>query len=220
MTEPSDGSKRARAADGGGTEPPFGAPFVVETDCTRCPELVACRTEISWGNGPRDASVVVVGEAPGAGDPTADRWRGGNHTGAAYTTRHSGRRVRRLMNAVGHPDAYYTNAVKCFPCDGAGSNREPTAAERANCRSHLETELDEIDPEVVVSTGKHATATMLAFDGRELDGFLDSVLEPVALGAFDVTLLPLLHPSYQDVWLSRLGYTDAEYREAIRTRLP
>jgi uracil-DNA glycosylase family 4 len=110
--------------------------------------------------------------------------------------------------------------VKCFPCDGAGSNREPTATERENCRAHLETEVAVVDPEVVVSTGKHATATMLAFDGRELDGFLDAVLEPVALDAFDVTLLPLLHPSYQDVWLSRLGYTDAEYREAIRARLP
>jgi uracil-DNA glycosylase family 4 len=220
MTERYTENSQGRSGDGDEAASPFGERFVVEADCTRCPELVACRSEISWGNGPRDASVMVVGEAPGAGDPSADRWRGGNHTGAAYTTRHSGRRVRRLVAAVGHPDAYYTNAVKCFPCDGAGSNREPTATERENCRAHLETEVAVVDPEVVVSTGKHATATMLAFDGRELDGFLDAVLEPVALDAFDVTLLPLLHPSYQDVWLSRLGYTDAEYREAIRARLP
>lgn len=194
--------------------------FVVREDCSRCPDLVACRNRISWGNGPRDASVVVVGEAPGAGNPDADEWRGGNYTGMAYTTRHSGGRVRRLLADAGHPDAYYTNAVKCFPCDGEGSNREPTDEERANCRTHLETELDAIEPDVVVSTGKHATTTMLAFDGRTLDGFVDSILEPVELGAFDATLLPLLHPSYQDVWLSRLGYTDEEYREAIRARLP
>ncbi|RYJ14974.1 uracil-DNA glycosylase [Halogeometricum borinquense] len=206
--------------DGDSHFPETDSAFVLDADCTRCPELVACRTRISWGNGSSDASVMVVGEAPGAGDPDAEQWQGGNHTGMAYTTRHSGRRIRKLIAAAGHADAYYTNAVKCVPCDGDGSNREPTATERANCRTHLDTELDAIEPEVVVSTGKHATATMLAFDGRELDGFLDTVLDSVELDAFDVMLLPLLHPSYQDVWLSRLGYTESEYREAIRERLP
>jgi uracil-DNA glycosylase family 4 len=204
-------------------DPPFpsdDARLVLEPGCQRCPKLVACRDRISWGTGPLDADVVVVGEAPGAGDPDADRWRGGNLTGRAYTTRHSGRRVRRLLAAVGHPDAYVTNAVKCFPCDGDGGNREPTRSELRACRDHLETELDRIDPAVVVATGKHATTTMLAFDGRSLDGFLDVVLDPIELDAFDVTLLPVLHPSYQAVWLSRLGYTEDAYHDAVRERLP
>ncbi|MEF8853097.1 MAG: hypothetical protein V5A28_11890 [Haloarculaceae archaeon] len=38
-------------------------------DCRRCPALVESRTRIAWGNGPRDADLVVVGEAPAAGDP-------------------------------------------------------------------------------------------------------------------------------------------------------
>lgn len=194
---------------------------VLEPNCERCPELVACRTSIAWGNGPRDADVMVVGEAPGAGDPGAERWRGGNHTGFAYTSRHSGRRIRRLFDAVGYLDrAYFTNAVKCFPCDGKGSNREPTARERANCRDHLRTELDGVDPAVVVATGKHATASLLAIEGRELDGFLDRVLEPTPLPSVGTTLLPILHPSYQDVWLDRLGYEPAEYRAAIADHLP
>ncbi|RDI71640.1 uracil-DNA glycosylase [Halopelagius longus] len=195
--------------------------FVVESDCRRCPALAECRNRISWGNGSRDADVFVVGEAPGAGEPDADLWRGGNHTGLAYTTRHSGRRVRRLLADAGHPDAYYTNAVKCFPrAEDGETNREPTAEERANCRAYLETELERVEPEVVIATGKHATKTMLAFDGASLDGFVDSVLEPVELDAVGVTLLPILHPSYQDVWISRLGYSPAEYEAAIRERLP
>lgn len=197
--------------------------YVVESGCERCPALEECRERISWGNGSRDADVFVVGEAPGAGEPSADRWRGGNYTGLAYTTRHSGRRIRKLLAAVGHPDAYYTNAVKCFPRDenqNGETNREPTAEERANCRVHLETELERVEPEVVVATGKHATKTMLAFDGKSLDGFVDSVLEPVELEAFGVTLLSVLHPSYQDVWVSRLGYSPEEYEAAIRERLP
>ncbi|AUV83504.1 uracil-DNA glycosylase [Salinigranum rubrum] len=186
---------------------------VLDPDCRRCPALVDSRTEISWGTGPTDADVVVVGEAPGAGDPSADRWQGGNHTGMAYTTRHSGRRIRGLFARLGY-DPYYTNAVKCFPEEG-GTNREPTAEERSNCRSHLERELQQVDPSVVVTTGKHATTTVLALDGRVVESFLDRVLDPVRLSAYDVSVLPLLHPSYQEVWLSRLGYDLDEYEAAI-----
>ena len=81
-------------------------------DCRRCPELVACRTRISWGVGPLDASLVVVGEAPGAGDPDREAWQGGNHSGMAYTAAKSGRKVRSLVREAGYEgEAYYTNAV-------------------------------------------------------------------------------------------------------------
>ncbi len=198
---------------------------VLSPNCARCPALVESRTCISWGNGPTDedgnpdpaaAAVLVIGEAPGAGDPDAETWKGGNHTGLAYTSRHSGRRIRRLMDDLGYGDrAYYTNAVKCFPSDGSGSNREPTATERERCRAHLETELGQVEPAVVVATGKHATASMLAFEGESMDGFLDLVLEPISLSSVGTILLPLLHPSYQEVWLSRLGYEVEEYRRAV-----
>lgn len=180
---------------------------VLEPDCRRCPALVECRERVSWGTGPLDATVMVVGEAPGAGNPDAERWRGGNWTGKAYTTRHSGRRVRDLVADAGYAgDAYFTNAVKCFPEAEDGSNREPTAGERANCRDHLDREIERVDPAVVLATGRHATRTMLAFDGDALDGFVDGVLDPVECEALGVAVLPLLHPSYQDVWTARLGY--------------
>jgi uracil-DNA glycosylase family 4 len=190
----------------------------LEAGCRKCPDLVACRTEISWGVGPRDAALVVVGEAPAAGDPDAAEWQGGNHTGMAYTSRASGRKVRDLVADLGFEgDAYYTNAVKCFPCEGAGS-REPTPEERANCRPFLERELEQVAPDCVLATGKHATTTLLEADGRTLDGFLDAVLTPIET-SFG-TVLPLLHPSYQEVWLSRLGHTRESYVGAIRAALP
>jgi uracil-DNA glycosylase len=71
-----------------------------------------------------------------------------------------------------------------------------------------------------VATGKHATASLLAFDGRAVDGFLESVLEPVRIEALGVDVLPILHPSYQEVWLARLGYDEPAYRAAIADRLP
>ena len=210
------------SADAASPEPDYPDPesaLVLEPGCARCPALEDCRTRISWGNGPPDADVLVVGEAPGAGDPEADRWRGGNWTGLAYTARHSGRRIRKTMAAVGYADrTFYTNAVKCFPCDPAdpGTNREPTAEERANCRDHLRTELETVAPRAVVATGKHATASMLAFEDRAVEGFVDGVLEPISLDSLGVTLVPVLHPSYRDVWLSRLGYDLTDYRAELR----
>lgn len=187
---------------------------VLQPGCSRCPELADCRTEISWGNGPRDAEVMVVGEAPAAGDPDAEQWQGGNLTGLAYTSRHSGRRIRDLFAELGY-EPYFTNAVKCYPSDGEGSNREPTSEELEACREHLVTEIEQVDPGAVVATGKHATESVLAFEGEVLDGFLDSVLEPIRCKSLGVVLVPILHPSYQNVWLGRLGFEREEYVEEL-----
>lgn len=193
---------------------------VLEPGCARCPPLVESREQIAWGNGSLDAAVMVVGEAPGAGTPLADRWRGGNWTGLAYTARHSGRLIRRLFAELGYgaEELYVTNAVKCFPADpdDPSTNREPTDAERRTCRTHLETELAEVEPAVVVPTGRHATASVLGLAGRELDGFLEVVLEPQRLPGLAPVGLPLLHPAYEAVWRARLGYDDrAAYVEAV-----
>jgi DNA polymerase len=210
---------------------------VLEPGCERCPALAECRERIAWGNGSMDADLLVAGEAPAAGDassrgldgtserrsreqPDATEWRGGNWTGMAYTSRHSGQRVRDLVADLGFDSAncYFTNAVKCHPCDGKGSNREPTPAERRNCRVHLETEIREVEPAVVVATGKHATLAVLGDDALD-GGFLDAVLDPVESDRFGVTVVPVLHPSYQEVWLSRLGYDYEGYVAEMRAQV-
>jgi len=193
----------------------------LEPGCDRCPALVESRECISWGTGPLDASVVVVGEAPGAGTPDAERWRGGNWTGMAYTSRHSGRCIRELLATAGcgHDDCYFTNSVKCFPADGAGSNREPTTEERDNCRPYLCEEIEQVGPAVVVPTGKHATKSVLALDGRTVASFLDLVMEPMTLDVLETTVIPLVHPSYQDIWIAHLGYTEESYREELQRQL-
>lgn len=199
--------------------PPETANPLAET-CTRCPALVASRECISWGNGSTDADLLVVGEAPGEGTPDADRWQGGNWTGMAYTARHSGRKVRELCADLGYSsdELYFTNAVKCFP-EGDDGNREPTSEERANCRPYLLREIEQVEPAAVLATGKHATRSLLAEEAIEIDGFLDLIPEPLAAESLGTTVVPLLHPSYQEVWLSRLDYTYDEYVEEIRRAL-
>ncbi|MDG5776113.1 uracil-DNA glycosylase family protein [Haloarculaceae archaeon H-GB2-1] len=187
-------------------------------ECVRCPTLVDSRDCISWGNGPLDASVVVVGEAPAAGDPDADRWQGGNRTGMAYTSRRSGRKVRDLCADAGldvTSDCYFTNAVKCHP----PNDRDPTDDELVNCRSHLVAEMDLLHPDVVLTTGKHATRSVLAIEDRSLDGsfdgFLDAVLDSIPMPTLETSLVPVVHPSYQEVWIGRLGHTYDSYVAAL-----
>lgn len=196
--------------------------LVLEPGCDRCHAPAAARECIAWGAGALDARVVVIGEAPGSGEPDAERWRGGNCTGVAFTTRHSGRRIRRLLaRADLLDDAYFTNAVKCLPPAGDGADatraaraiaieaREPTEAERSNCRVHLREELDAVDPDVIVPAGKHATASTFALADRDLEGFLDAVLAVHRLEGLP-PVVPVLHPSYRDVWAVRLGYEDGD----------
>ncbi|MFB6174017.1 MAG: uracil-DNA glycosylase family protein [Halobacteriales archaeon] len=194
--------------------PDPGTRNVIAAGCSRCPALVESRERIAWGNGSTDADLVVVGEAPGGGDPDAERWRGGNYTGLAYTARHSGRVVRALLEDLGFgpDDVYVTNAVKCHP----EGNRDPTDGELDACFAHLRAELDAVDPVVVATTGRHATRVLLDREGFALEGFLDAVLDPIDCPGLGVTVLPLLHPAYQHVWRPRLGFeTRAAYVDAV-----
>ncbi len=71
------------------------------TTCHRYPRLRESRTCIAWGNGSLQATLVIVGEAPSEGNPDATQWQGGNHTGMAYTSRRSGRKIRTLFASLG-----------------------------------------------------------------------------------------------------------------------
>lgn len=141
----------------------------------------------------------------------------------AYTSRHSGRQVRELVADLDCGTGYYTNAVECFPADRAGpsDNRDPTADERANCRLYPVEEIEDVDPEVVLATGSHATRSVLSATGRSLDGgFVEAALDPVALPELGTTLVPVLHPSDEAVWRARLGYEErGTYVAAVRTAL-
>lgn len=206
-------------------EPPFPDPdtrHVLEPDCSRCQALADARTCISWGQGDLDAELAVVGEAPGHGAPDAEPWQGGNHTGMAFTTRHSGRLVRSLVARLGYDvdHCYFTNAVKCLPADGDTETRPPTPTERTNCRHHLLAELGQVAPRVVLAAGKTATTSLFALDDRSLESFLDHVGTPIHSPTLDTSIVPILHPSYEAVWRARLGYEDREaYAAALRETL-
>jgi DNA polymerase len=117
--------------------------------CTRCPELVATRTQVVVGSGPPDARIVVVGEAPGAVE---------DETGVPFVGR-SGQLLDRLLDEAGTSRAQVAvlNTVKCRP----PGNRVPTKDETARCRPWTTAQLAELSPAVVVTLGLSATSWFL-----------------------------------------------------------
>ncbi|WP_332897708.1 uracil-DNA glycosylase [Haladaptatus sp. CMSO5] len=112
------------------------------TECTKCPDLVECRSQIVNGVGPADADILFVGEGPGAQeDEQGEPFVGRSGTVLSDTLRDVG--LERDIVRI-------TNCVRCRPPD----NRNPRKAELANCREYLETEIDRVDPELVVTLGK------------------------------------------------------------------
>ncbi|GAB7010167.1 uracil-DNA glycosylase [Halorubrum trueperi] len=110
--------------------------------CERCPALVESRSRIVDGVGPTDADLLFVGEGPGANEDE----RGEPFVGRSGDVLDDALRDAGLARA----DVRITNCVRCRPPE----NRDPTTEELANCRGHLDAEIDRLDPELIVTLGK------------------------------------------------------------------
>jgi len=119
------------------------------TDCERCPALCESRSRIVNGDGPEDAALLFVGEAPGAQEDAEGR----PFVGRSGDVLNDALRDRGLSRS----DVRITNCVRCRPPD----NRDPHKEELANCRGYLESELARVDPDLVVTLGKVPTEHLL-----------------------------------------------------------
>lgn len=149
--------------------------------CTACP-LHATGTQTVFGEGPADATLMLVGEAPGDQEDKAGRPFVGP----------SGRLLNEALEAAGLDRAacYVTNAVKHFKWEGRGQRRipaKPNAAEMRACSPWLETELAVVKPRVVVGLGAVAGQALFgpAFRVTKQRGaFLPSPHAPHVLATF------------------------------------
>ena len=107
-------------------------------------EVCETSTQLVPGEGPASASVVIVGEAPGAKEDQQGR----PFVGAA------GKRLDALLAEAGlvRDDVFITNVVKGRP----PGNRDPKAVEVAHHWPWLEAQLDLIRPALLVPLGRHA----------------------------------------------------------------
>jgi uracil-DNA glycosylase len=129
-------------------------------ECRGC-DLYARATQIVFGEGPRDAKVVMVGEQPGDEE---DR-QGHPFVGP------SGRLLSKAMYEAGldREKIYVTNAVKHFKFLERGKRRihaKPSGIEISACRPWLEAELTSIEPELVVCLGATAAQSLMGRNFR------------------------------------------------------
>ena len=118
--------------------------------CTRCP-LYKDATQVVFGEGPRTAKVMFVGEQPGDKEDLAGR----PFVGPA------GQLFDEVAEAAGieRDDYYVTNAVKHFKFVQRGRRRihqKPSASEVTACNWWLMQELQLIDPQLCVAMGATA----------------------------------------------------------------
>jgi len=111
--------------------------------CVRCP-LHLSRKNAVPGEGPSDASMMIVGEAPGRNEDEQGR----PFVGAA------GRNLDDLLSEAGvsRDSAFITNTVKCRP----PANRRPARNELDTCHPYLRRQVEAIVPKVIVLLGDAA----------------------------------------------------------------
>jgi uracil-DNA glycosylase family protein len=123
--------------------------------CQACP-LYKLGTQTVFGEGPKHARVVMIGEQPGDQEDKA----GHPFVGPA------GRLLDEALVAAGidRKEVYVTNAVKHFKWKPAGKRRlhqKPSAREIAACRPWLQAELKLLQPAVVVALGATAAQALM-----------------------------------------------------------
>jgi DNA polymerase len=120
--------------------------------CAKCP-LAEGRNKIVVGMGDPKASIVFIGEGPGAEE---------DKTGLPFVGR-AGQLLDRIFEAMGlsrESGIYICNIVKCRP----PNNRDPLPDEAAACIPYLMTQIDIIKPAVICCLGRVAAQNLLNTD--------------------------------------------------------
>jgi DNA polymerase len=169
--------------------------------CRAC-DLYARATQTVFGEGPKRAEIMMVGEQPG----DVEDVEGHPFVGPA------GRLLDRALEQAGIDRrlVYLTNVVKHFKWEPRGKRRihkKPDAAEVAACRPWVETEIALVKPRLLVCLGAVAAQALIGRTfkvSQERGRFVASPLAPLVAAT--------VHPS------SILRARDDETRRAEMDR--
>jgi len=112
--------------------------------CTKC-ELAKTRNHVIFGEGNVNASLFIIGEAPGRDEDMQGRPFVGK----------SGQMLDKILAACGfnrQEHVFISNIVKCRPPD----NRVPTQQEAAACIHWLDKQIELLDPKILILLGSTA----------------------------------------------------------------
>lgn len=152
--------------------------------CRKC-RLWGTRTNAVPGEGPENAEIMFIGEAPGANE---DR-QGRPFVGAA------GQLLTELLRKAGlsRDEVYITNVVKCRP----PGNRDPRPDEIAACSPYLDAQIKIIKPRIIVTLGRHSTKYLLRKGGVNISGItrVRGKTFKIEIEGIPVTVVPTYHPA-------------------------
>ncbi len=152
--------------------------------CVKCPNLASSRKNVVFGVGSPDASLMFVGEAPGADE---------DEQGEPFVGK-AGQLLTKIIQTMGfsRSTVYIANILKCRPDTPGQSagNRKPTPEEMQTCIPYLHEQIDLIQPKAIVALG--ATA---------VEGLLGKTIGITKLrGQWrtyrNIPLMPTYHPAY------------------------
>ena len=151
------------------------------------PELAEGATQLVFGDGNPDSEVVFIGEAPGKNEDL----QGIPFVGAA------GRFLNEMLEMIDleRNDIYITNIVKYRP----PNNRDPLPEEKKAFLPYLQSQLEVIQPKVVVTLGRHSMNCFLPdLQISQVHGEPKRVrlsLKKDSDDTLEVVILPLFHPA-------------------------
>jgi DNA polymerase len=155
-----------------------------ESNCSKCPDLCAERTNIVVDRGNPAAKLVAIGEGPGENEDLQ---------GKAFVGR-AGQLFDKIMASVGidtNTDMLILNVVKCRP----PQNRAPKPQEAVTCRPFLEWQLKWVKPRAVILLG--ATAAKHLMPEQKEGPMKDLVGKFFDLPAYPgVKFMLLYHPAF------------------------
>jgi uracil-DNA glycosylase family 4 len=143
--------------------------------CTRC-SLARSRTRAVPGEGPENATVMFIGEAPGFHEDKTGR----PFVGAA------GQFLEELLASIDmtRQDVYIANVIKCRP----PGNRDPSPVEIEACEWYLDRQIELIRPKMVVTLGRFSMA-------RYFPGSKISAIHGRPRKIAGVLYYPMFHPA-------------------------
>jgi uracil-DNA glycosylase family 4 len=156
-------------------------------ECTRCPDIVACRTRALYGTGHPHAHVMFVSLHPSAEEEEGDLPAG------SAMARELAEFVPALNNG-GRDKSYFTTVVKCVPRSNSRV-RKPRVQEKENCFGFLSREISITTPHYIVPVGDEATRFLLGKLFKTADTSKHDPLELRAYESPSFRVVPIAAPA-------------------------
>ena len=175
--------------------------------CRLCPAMCDRAAVLSKLNGPVNAGVMFIGEAPGR--------KGADNTRIPFSGDQSGRNFERFLASIGlqRSEIFITSAALCNPRSASGANRRPAMSEIRNCSDYLRRAIELVDPRVIVTLGT------VALDALKLIHYHEFNLKEHAgkIHSWDGRrLVPIYHPSPQVLITSRREEAQLKDYQVVR----